>query len=94
MMLHLHVKVINILAFAKFICGLHHSLAPQQYISLCIHMRILAFPASSELFISPGFFLSHITPTLVTSIPVSIFLGVTQFLLPAFEPFQNPKYNI
>lgn len=77
MMFHLHVKVINILAFAKFICALHQSLAPQQYISLCIHMRILAFPDSSELFISPGFFFCHTTPILVPSIPVSIFTPVS-----------------
>lgn len=76
-MFHLHVKVINILAFAKFICALHHSLAPQQHISLCIHRRILAFPDSSALYVSSGFFFSHTIPALFTSITVSILTPVS-----------------
>lgn len=43
MMFHLHVKAINILAFAKFIFALHHSPSAQQHITLCIHRRIQRF---------------------------------------------------
>jgi len=89
-MFHLHTKVINILAFAKFICALHHTLAPQQDISLCSHRRILAFPDSSALYVSSGFIFSRTIPTLFTSIPVPIFNPVSlelHNLLSAFKPF-------